>query len=59
VVDEANRLLCYVFQTRVLVTHSVAFLTQLDKIYVLVDGRVSEVKLFFEISPPQFSILKV
>ncbi len=32
----------FVFQTRVLVTHGISFLPQVDQIVVLVDGRVSE-----------------
>jgi len=45
-----NSVLCesYFFQqTRILVTHGVAFLTQVDKIIVLVDGRITEVSSLF------------
>ena len=42
-------LLCLCFrlrQTRILVTHGIAFLPQVDQIIVLQDGRISEVCLF-------------
>ena len=36
-------------QTRVLVTHGISFLPQVDKIIVLVDGQVSEAGSFREL----------
>ena len=30
------------FQTRVLVTHGISFLPKVDRIYVIVDGKISE-----------------
>ena len=44
-----NQMLCLYFrlcQTRILVTHGIAFLPQVDQIIVLQDGRISEVCLF-------------
>ena len=44
-----NQILCLCFrlcQTRILVTHGIAFLPQVDQIIVLQDGRISEVCLF-------------
>ena len=44
-----NQMLCLCFrlcQTRILVTHGIAFLPQVDQIIVLQDGRISEVCLF-------------
>lgn len=32
----------FLFQTRILVTHGISFLPQVDNILVMVDGRVSE-----------------
>ena len=43
-----NQMLCLYFrlcQTRILVTHGIAFLPQVDQIIVLQDGRISEVCL--------------
>ena len=42
VVFELVRFL-FLFQTRILVTHSISFLPQVDQIVVLQDGRISEV----------------
>lgn len=34
---------CFIFQTRILITHGINFLPHVDEIVVLVDGVVSEV----------------
>jgi len=38
-----------VWQTRILVTHGISFLPQLDQIIVMVDGRISEVGTYQEL----------
>ncbi|XP_078487497.1 multidrug resistance-associated protein 1-like isoform X1 [Ciona intestinalis] len=40
---------CLKKKTRVLVTHGLAFLPQVDKIFVLVNGRISEVGDYYEL----------
>ena len=35
----------YLTQTRVLVTHNISFLPQVDRIIVLKDGEISEVRV--------------
>ena len=37
------------WQTRILVTHGISFLPQLDQIIVMVDGRISEVGTYQEL----------
>jgi ATP-binding cassette subfamily C (CFTR/MRP) protein 1 len=39
----------YFFQTRVLVTHGISFLPQLDQIIVMADGQISEVGTYAEL----------
>ena len=44
------KLVCNVVQqTRILVTHGISFLPQLDQIIVMVDGRISEVGTYHEL----------
>lgn len=37
------------FQTRILVTHGISYLSQLDFIVVMVDGRISEMGTYREL----------
>ena len=54
--NEFNFQLVFFFQTRVLVTHGIRFLPQVDQIVVIRGGNISEVKIALSVRLVNYAV---
>ena len=47
--QDAKKKLLFILQTRILVTHGISFLPQVDQVVVLADGKISEMGSYQEL----------